>query len=171
METEKSSGKQGTAYPLRMTSELRQELQLRADAAGRSLNQEIVERLDKSIGPPPKIPKGLQQIVEAATAGTDESLEEAAVRLVVLGIQSQAHRKATESAAAAERYRSVALQQLLAATNERLAELLRYLSSVRGIDPERIAAASRHKDAMSRHLGQLDLFGKPGLSTIVRDAK
>ncbi|MCX4156175.1 MULTISPECIES: Arc family DNA-binding protein [Paraburkholderia] len=171
MSSEKATPKQAAAYPIRMPPELRQELQQRADAAGRSLNQEIVDRLEKSVGPPPKIPKGLQQIVEAATAGTDESLEEAAVRLVVLGIQSQAHRKSAESAAAAERYRSVALQQLLASTNDRLGELLRYLASVRGIDPERVAAASRHKEAMSRHLGQLDLFGTPGLSSIVRDMK
>jgi hypothetical protein len=99
------------------------------------------------------------------------SLEEAAVRLVVLGIQSQAHRESAESAAKAERYRSVALRELLASTNERLGDLLRYLSGVQGVDPERIAVALRHKNAMSRQLGQLDLFGTPGLSSVVRDTK
>ncbi|MCI3206537.1 MULTISPECIES: Arc family DNA-binding protein [Pandoraea] len=166
METEKSSAKQARAYPLRMSSELRRELGLQAEAAGRSLNQEIVDRLERSVGPPPKIPKGLQQIIEAATAGTDESLEEAALRLVVLGIQSQAIRKSSETAVAAERYRNVAVQELLVSTNERLGELLRYLAKVPAVDPEMIAAASMHKEAMSSYLARLDLtvvkpFAKP----------
>lgn len=171
METEKSSGKQSAAYPLRMTSELRQELQLHADAAGRSLNHEIVDRLEKSVGPPPKIPKGLQQIVEAAIAGTDESLEEAAVRLVVLGIQSQAFRKSAETAAAAERYRNVAVQELLLSTNEKLGELLRYLAKIPAVDPERIAEASMHKEAMSSYLARLDLSGAMHSSKLVHDPK
>jgi hypothetical protein len=154
-------GKQAAAFPLRMSPELREQLQAQADASGRSLNQEIISRLEKSVGPPPEIPKGLQEIVEAAKAGTDESLEEAAVRLVVQGIQSQAYRRAADAVAAAERYRNVAVHQLLLATNESIGDLLRYFAQVPGVDPERLAAASRQKDAVTRQIAHLDLYG-PG---------
>jgi plasmid stability protein len=166
MSDEKTGAKQATAYPLRMPSELREKLQARADAAGRSLNHEIVEILKKSVGPPPEVPRGLHQIVEAATTGTGESIEEAAVRLVVLGIQSQGFRQKAEAVAAAERYRTVALHQMLHAANEQLGELLQYLASVRGIDPDRLAAAQRHKESIARRVGQLDLSITAGLSSI-----
>ncbi|MCP3713560.1 Arc family DNA-binding protein [Paraburkholderia sp. CNPSo 3274] len=156
MSDEKTGAKQAAAYPLRMPPELRQDLQDCADAAGQSLNTEIVERLKKSVVPP-KVPKGLQQIVEAATLGTGESLEEAAVRLVVQGIQSEPARKAAEARMAAERYRVVALQELLASTNAQLGELLRYLATVRGVDAERLADVVRHREAVIRQMGQLDL--------------
>ncbi|MEQ0776161.1 Arc family DNA-binding protein [Paraburkholderia tropica] len=156
MPDDKTGAKQAAAYPLRMPPELRQNLQDCADTAGHSLNNEIVERLKKSVVPP-KVPKGLQQIVEAATLGTGESLEEAAVRLVVQGIQSEPARKVAEARMAAERYRVVALQELLASTNAQLGELLRYLATARGIDAERLADVVRHREAVIRQMGQLDL--------------
>lgn len=166
MKDEKIGAKQAVAYPLRISPELRQKLQERADAAGHSLNQEIVESLKKSVGPPPDVPRGLHQIVEAATTGTSETIEEAAVRLVVLGIQSQGFRQKTEVLAAAERYRTVALHQMLHAANEQLGELLRYLATVQGIDPERLATAQHHKESIARRVGQLDLSITAGLSSI-----
>jgi plasmid stability protein len=157
MSEEKTGAKQAAAYPLRMPSEMREKLQARADAAGRSLNHEIVEILKKSVGPPPEVPRGLHQIVEAATTGTGESIEEAAVRLVVQGIQFEPARRVAEARTAAERYRVVALQELLASTNERLGELLRYLATVRDMDADRLADVVRHREAVIRQMGQLDL--------------
>lgn len=143
-----------------MSPELRERLQAQAIASSRSLNQEIVDRLEKSVGRPPlEVPKGLRDIIEAATTGTtSESLEEAAVRLVVHGIQSQAYRHTAEARATAERYRNVAVHQLLVSTNEKFGELLRYLNQVQGLDSERLAAAARHKESVTRQIGQLDLF-------------
>ncbi|NHV25853.1 Arc family DNA-binding protein [Burkholderia sp. D-99] len=173
MKGEKAGVKQALAYPLRMPGELRQKLQASADVSGRSLNQEIVDRLEGSVGPPPEVPTGLRQIVEAAMTGGGESFEEVAVRLVVLGIQSQSFRQTAEALAAAERYRTVALHQLLIAANEQLSELLRHLNADRSIDAERLAEAMRHRDAIARQISQLGLAlpAGPGYSSIGRGTR
>jgi hypothetical protein len=155
---EKTVPKQPAAYPLRMPLELRKAVQASADAAGHSLNNEIVSRLEKSIGPPPKIPRGLEDIVKAATMDTDESVEEAALRLVVAGIRSEDFRRSVQARDAAGRYREIAVHELLISTSEKFAELAHYIDQVPAADKERAAAAIRHSDAVRRFVRQLDLF-------------
>ncbi|ANB71929.1 hypothetical protein AYM40_05735 [Paraburkholderia phytofirmans OLGA172] len=158
MQKEKLVAKQPSAYPLRMPPELREALQASADAAGHSLNNEIVARLEKSIGPPPKIPKGLEDIIKAASTDINESVEEAALRLVVAGIRSEDFRRSVQAKDAAGRYREIAVHELLISTSEKLAELAHYVGQVPAADRERAAAAIRHSDAVRRYVRQLDLF-------------
>jgi hypothetical protein len=158
MRKEKVEAKQSAAYPLRMTTKLREALQACADTAGRSLNNEIVERLEKSIGPPPKIPKGLEDIVKVASLDSNESVEEAALRLVVAGIRSEDFRRSVQARDAAGRYREIAVHELLISTSEKLAELARYIDQIPAGDKEKAAAAIRDSDAVRRYVRQLDLF-------------
>lgn len=158
MRKDKAETKQPAAYPLRMTTELRGALQAHADAGGRSLNNEIVERLERSVGPPPKIPKGLEDIIKVASPDSNESVEEAALRLVVAGIRSEDFRRSVQIKDAAARYREIAVHELLISTSEKLAELARYVDQIPVADKEKAAAAIRDSDAVRRYVRQLDLF-------------
>lgn len=63
---------QVSPYPLRLSAEMRQALEKRADDAGRSLNAEIVKRLEASL-------VAEQHQVDMATAMSDPATRKAAV--------------------------------------------------------------------------------------------
>ena len=72
-----------TRYTIRVPSELYARIQSMADSAGRSMNAEIVNRLERSIAEPPRIPIGdraLVQVSEKRSYGNIQDLATAAFK-------------------------------------------------------------------------------------------
>jgi hypothetical protein len=112
--------KQPTAYPLRMPDDLRDKIESVAQEAGRSVNQEIVQRLSDSFEAGKSLPKTVTEVVEKAAELAGQPFDDALLRFVVVGMQAEPLRKSAEEALHAERYKGEATRHLM----NRAADLL-----------------------------------------------
>jgi len=112
--------KQPTAYPLRMPDDLRDKVEAVAQESGRSVNQEIVQRLADSFEAGKRLPKTVVEVVEKAAEINAWAFEDALLRYVVVGMQAEPLRRSAEEALQAERYRNMAARQLLVRSADQL---------------------------------------------------
>jgi hypothetical protein len=118
--------KQSTAYPLRMPEDLRDKIEATAQDTGRSVNQEIVQRLSDSFEAGKSLPKTVIEVVETAASANGQTFNDALLRFIVVGMQAEPLRKSAEEALQAERYRNIATRHLL----NRVADTLHRMSEI-----------------------------------------
>ncbi|UVS93466.1 Arc family DNA-binding protein [Burkholderia glumae] len=129
--------KQPTAYPLRMPDEIRAKIEATAEEHGRSVNQEIVQRLADSFAHGGGLPKTITDVVEKAAANNRMTFDDALLKYIVIGMQAEPMRRALEERLNAERYRGTAVRHLMARCADVMAILAETLTSEEMTQEER----------------------------------
>jgi hypothetical protein len=141
--------KQSTAYPLRMPDDLREKVEAVAQESARSVNQEIVQRLADSFKVGKSLPETVTEVVEKAAQVSGQPFDDLLLRFIVVGMQAEPLRRSSEEALNAERYRGIAMRQLMLRTADMLQQMSETVTSVE-FTPE-IRGEWKQKMAMLVH--------------------
>jgi hypothetical protein len=112
-----------------MPDEIRGRIEAIAAEAGRSVNQEIVQRLIESFKTGSGLPTTLVEVVEKAAAQNGMTFDDALLRYIVVGMQAEPTRRSLEEALNAERYRFLAVKHLMARCADMMSHLAEVLTS------------------------------------------
>ncbi|HEF4777093.1 Arc family DNA-binding protein [Burkholderia multivorans] len=122
--------KQPTSYPLRMPEDLRERIEAVAQESGRSVNQEIVQRLSDSFQSGRSLPKSVTEVIEKASETSGRPFDDLLLRYIVVGMQADPLKTAADAALMAERHRGAAMEQLLLRTADALHHLAEKVTSI-----------------------------------------